>query len=60
MRIITNYLLFWEICQYMEKKGFRLLEFVDNTLREKDNVFWQCDVFFIPSNDSVFSSNTYH
>ena len=60
LRIAPNSLLFWEMCEYMEKKGFKLLEFVDNVLREKDNAFWQCDAFFIPANDPIFSSNTYH
>jgi FkbM family methyltransferase len=60
LRIAPNSLLFWEMCQYMEKKGFRLLEMVDVVLREHDHAFWQCDAFFIPSDNSIFNKTTYH
>jgi FkbM family methyltransferase len=60
LRIAPSSLLFWEMCQYMELKGFRLLEIVDVVLRENDYAFWQCDAFFIPSNNPIFNKITYH
>jgi len=59
-KIAPNSLLFWEMCQYMEKKGFRLIDIVDITLRPKDSTFWQCDAFFIPLNSECFKHNTYN
>lgn len=52
-------LLFWEMCRYMEQKGFRLIEIVDVVNRQKDEIFWQCDAFFIPSDSPYFVSTTY-
>ncbi|MBK0382072.1 FkbM family methyltransferase [Pedobacter sp. SD-b] len=52
-------LLFWQMCKYMDDKGFRLLDIVDIMRRSKDNAFWQCDAFFIPSNNKIFKSNRY-
>jgi FkbM family methyltransferase len=52
-------LLFWDMCNYMMGKGFRLIDIVDVELRKKDAAFWQCDAFFVPINSPVFSSKTY-
>lgn len=53
-------LLFWEMCEYLKGKGFRLIDIVDISLRKKDGAFWQCDAFFIPDNSEIFLSNTYN
>jgi len=58
-QIAPNSLLFWEMCQYMDARGFRLFDIVDVMRRSKDNAFWQCDAFFIPKNNAVFQSNQY-
>ena len=52
-------LLFWEMCNYLKDKGFRLIDIVDIELRPKDGAFWQCDAFFVPDSSKYFSSNTY-
>ena len=59
LRIAPISLLFWEMCSYLEDKGFRLIDIVDISLRPKDGAFWQCDAFFIPDNSKCFFSNTY-
>lgn len=59
-RLSDNSLLFWEMCDYLKGKGFRLIDIVDVTLRKKDDAFWQCDAFFIPDKSDIFSSNTYN
>jgi len=59
LKIAPLSLLFWEMCNYLKDKGFRLIDIVDISLRPKDAAFWQCDAFFIPDNSKCFSSNTY-
>lgn len=58
-RIAPKSLLFWEMCQYMDSKGFRLIDIVDVKYREKDKAFWQCDAFFVPKTNESFKSNIY-
>lgn len=58
-RITPNSLLFWEMCEHLQNKGFRLIDVVDIMRRPKDDAFWQCDAFFVPDSSAVFSSNVY-
>jgi FkbM family methyltransferase len=58
-RLSDNSLLFWEMCEYINSKGFRLIDIVDISLRIKDGSFWQCDAFFIPADSKIFLKNTY-
>lgn len=58
-RIADNSLLFWEMCQYMDRLGFRLFDIVDIMYRPKDGAFWQCDAFFIPRTNQIFKYNSY-
>ena len=41
--------LFWQLCQYLDKKGFRPIDIVDIMYREYDNSLWQMDIVFIKS-----------
>lgn len=59
-QIAPKSLLFWEMCQYMDLKGFRLIDIVDVMHREKDKAFWQCDAFFAPKHHESFKYSTYH
>ena len=52
-------LTFWELCQYLDGVGFRIVDMVDVMRRPSDGAFWQSDAFFIPKTSSVFSSNLY-
>jgi FkbM family methyltransferase len=58
-QIAPKSLLFWEMCRYMENKGFKLVDIVDVSLRPSDKVFWQCDAFFIPKNSPGLEINTF-
>jgi FkbM family methyltransferase len=58
-QIAKNSLLFWQMCQYMEDKGFRLVDIVDICHRPSDQTFWQCDAFFIPKTSPGLDINTF-
>lgn len=58
--VAPNSLLFWEICDYLDKLGFRLFDVVDIMRRPKDAAFWQCDAFFIKKDAELFNSNNYN
>jgi len=57
--IAPGSLLFWQLCQYMDKQGFRLFDVVDIMRRPTDQAFWQCDAFFIRKEHPVFQNNSY-
>ncbi len=59
-KISENSLRFYELCSFLEKKGFLPIDLADLTRRKKDNSFWQVDILFIKKDNSVFSSNTYN
>jgi len=59
-QIAPQSLLFWEMCQYLDGKGFRLVDLVDVYGRPADHAFWQCDAFFMPKKHPLFAKNTYH
>jgi len=58
-QLTNDSLKFYELCVYMEKKGFRCVDLAEPVHRQKDKSFWQVDLFFIPSNNVIFSSNSY-
>jgi FkbM family methyltransferase len=41
--------LFWQLCEYLNRKGFRPIDLVDIMYREYDNSLWQMDIIFIKS-----------
>lgn len=57
--ITPDSLLFHQMCNHMEKYGFRLFDIVDTMRRDKDHAFWQCDAVFIRNTSDVFKSNSY-
>lgn len=50
---------FGAICAYLEKRGFRCIDFCDPLFRPKDGAFWQFDLFFVPATQSLFHDNTW-
>lgn len=58
-KLTNDSLLYYEMCDYMYKIGFRPLEMVDLMLREYDNTFWQMDTFFVPKTNENFNYNSY-
>lgn len=58
-RLTDNSLKFHEMCSFMERKGFSCIDFSEPMHRPGDKAFWQVDLFFVPSDNPVFSSNSY-
>lgn len=54
-----NSLRFYELCQYLDKKGFYPADLVDIMRRKKDDMLWQIDMFFYRKENKVFESNEY-
>jgi FkbM family methyltransferase len=48
-RISDECLTFWEICAYLQERGFRPIDIVDVGYRPYDGTFWQADMIFIRS-----------
>jgi FkbM family methyltransferase len=58
-RILDNSLLFYEMCSYLEQKGFRVIDFSEPLWRVYDSSLWQFDLFFVPKTLKEFSYNQY-
>jgi FkbM family methyltransferase len=59
-RITKESMKFHELCSYMEKKGFSIIDIADPVHRKKDYAFWQMDLFFIKRNSKIFDYNSYN
>jgi len=59
-RITKESMKFYELCAYMEKKGFSVIDIADPVHRKKDSAFWQMDLFFIKKNSKIFECNSYN
>jgi len=57
--IEVDSLRFWELCSFLEEKGFRTIDVCDLMLRPRDQAFWQVDLFFVPAVREEFTSHTY-
>lgn len=58
-RILDNSLLFYEMCAYLDKKGFCPVDFSEPLWRDYDSALWQFDLFFVPKTRQEFSYNKY-
>jgi FkbM family methyltransferase len=58
-RISDSCLLFPEMCIHMEKLGFRLGDIINIVRRPGDELFWQCDAFFLKNDNPMFEKRTY-
>jgi FkbM family methyltransferase len=52
-------LRFYELCEFLEPRGFRCVDMFDVMNRPGDNAFWQMDMVFLPATHAVFQSNRY-
>ena len=57
--LCSGSLRFYELCGFLEGRGFRCVDFFDVMTRPQDNAFWQMDMVFLPSTHPVFRSNQY-
>ncbi|QUS59313.1 FkbM family methyltransferase [Synechocystis sp. PCC 7338] len=53
-------LRFPQMCQFLEKKGFRCIDICDPLFRNQDKALWQFDLFFIPTSSQYFQDNSWH
>jgi hypothetical protein len=52
-------LLFFEMCEYMRRLGFSVIDISEPMWRQYDKSFWQFDAFFKKSNGCEFSYTDY-
>jgi FkbM family methyltransferase len=52
-------LRFYELCTYLEARGFRCVDMFDVMLRPVDGVIWQMDMVFLPTSHPVFQLNEF-
>ena len=52
-------LKFWEMCYFLEQKGFRPVDLMEPMFRPIDDAFWQIDLVFIRANRPEFQISTY-
>lgn len=55
--VAQDSLLFWEMCGYMQTKGFRCIDLCEPLFRPRDGALWQFDLHFAPSGRPDFASN---
>jgi FkbM family methyltransferase len=55
-KVSSTCLLFHEMCEYLEKFNFRMVDFMR---RPGDHAFWQCDAFFLKKDNPIFTRNSY-
>ncbi len=58
-KLTDQSLRFHEMIAYMEEKGFRCIDMSEPLFRERDDSFWQIDLFFIKSDRKEFDTNKY-
>lgn len=58
-KLAPDGLRFWEICSYLESKGFRPIDVCDPMHRPSDQALWQMDFFFVPETHHDFALNHY-
>lgn len=58
-KISDECLLFWELCQYLQDRGFRPAYLMDLCNRDYDHSFWQMDILFIRDSHKCFTVNSY-
>jgi FkbM family methyltransferase len=52
-------LQFYEMCDYLAQRGFRVIDLVDPMWRPRDGAFWQMDVIYLRADQPEFQSSTY-
>lgn len=58
-KIAPECLLFFEMCEYLQRLGFRCIDLVDPMHRVYDDVFWQMDLVFVREDRPEFSYTNY-
>jgi len=58
-KVAQKSLLFYEMCSYLEEKGFRPIDLYGPGFRPKDNFWWQIDFIYARSDIKELSDNTF-
>jgi FkbM family methyltransferase len=57
--IAEKSLRFYQLCEYLEAKGFRCIDICEPLFRQRDDALWQFDLFFVRDNHPAFSYNSW-
>ena len=57
--LMPGCLRFYELCVWLEARGFRCCDLADPMRRPQDGAFWQVDLVFAPATSPLFASNVY-
>lgn len=58
-QILPNSLRFYEMCGYMEARGFRPVDIIEPDHRPRDGALWQFDLLFIRSDRPEFAIGSF-
>jgi FkbM family methyltransferase len=58
-RIAPDCILFYEMCGYLDERGFRCIDIFDPMYRPGDRAFWQCDIVFVRKDRPEFARTAY-
>jgi FkbM family methyltransferase len=59
LRFRPGMLLFYELCQYLDQRGFHCLDLMAPTHRPRDHVLWQMDLVFARADRPEFQAKTH-
>lgn len=59
-KISEDAVLFWEMCDFLNKKGFLVADIVNQLYRPSDNFLWQIDIVFLRSERPEFQINKFN
>jgi FkbM family methyltransferase len=57
--LVPGSLRFYELCAWLEARGFRCCDLADPMRRPGDGALWQMDLAFAPASSPLFDSNRY-
>ncbi|MEY4941352.1 MAG: hypothetical protein RIQ93_3087 [Verrucomicrobiota bacterium] len=58
-KLSDHALKFWELCAWLETRGFRPMDMADPFPRKHDGAWWQFDLFFMRSEQALFGHPHY-
>jgi len=58
LKLGDDSMMFWEMCGWLEQRGFRCWDLFDVVRRSSDGVLWQFDALFLPESFPSFQSNS--
>jgi FkbM family methyltransferase len=57
--VCAGSLRFYELCPYLDARGFRCVDIFDLLVRPHDQALWQMDMVFLPASDPVFGYGSF-